>query len=125
MNKTIVYNGGVQIPAEADLTTKISIPTNNVYQTAFYYVYKEGITANDVNINTEKTYEYNGDTYFQANSSDILFKTAGEYTVIFATVKTDAYGNLILKDEKPQIVKTSGVLTINKILYKQLEVFIT
>ncbi len=103
----IVYHGTVQIPTQIELSKLAQIPSTNTYQKVQYYIAKADgteITTDEANIVEGETIKFDGVTYALLNSSDLLFKKAGSYYVMFATVRTDAYGNIVDSD-----LETEGV----------------
>ncbi len=113
----IIYSGNTQVPTQIDLASNVQIPSTNTYQKVQYYVAKilngkneavediggeltpVQIGAEDANVDMNSTYEFEGVTFALVTSSDLLFRRAGTYYVMFATVRTDAYGNVIDGDD--------------------------
>lgn len=127
-NLSIIYNGAHKVPSQIDISTKTSVPMTNTYQTVKYFVRKtydkDGAPVDDDadisdDVNVGNSFIINGKKYHEALTSEMLFKSAGTYAVIFTTIKTDAYGNVLYEYEDDgitvkgyQIAKTSSEITI-------------
>lgn len=128
-NLSIIYKGADKVPSQIDLSSKTSVPVTNTYQTVKYFVRKlpvydaEGdVITEDISqcVNVEGDgVEIGGVTYYEASIRVLLFKEAGTYAVIFMTIKTDAYNNILYEYEEDgitvkgyQISKQSSEISI-------------
>ena len=122
----IVFSGqGQSTQYQKQLSEMINVPVNNIYQKVVYFAYSDIFTDK----NTAETYfasgtiaafdEYTFGTeeekdWVVLSSPYLLFKKGIQgLKVRFATVKTDAYGNVLEDANKYQIIKFSTNLTID------------
>lgn len=127
ISMTIVYdkNGDV-LPSQyaTDLRTVAHVPEGNVYQKKVFFVYydaafPEGKGMSDyVSVATDGAGMYtifsgeNKHLYPLINGYELIAKEAIDFNLVFATVRTDAYGN--------PIMNASGTYIIEKISTKVL-----
>lgn len=128
-NLSIIYKGADKVPSQIDLSSKTSVPVTNTYQTVKYFVRKLPVYDEEGDVITEDIsqcvnvegdgVEIGGVTYYEASTRVLLFKEAGTYAVMFMTIKTDAYNNILYEYEEDgitvkgyQISKQSSEISI-------------
>lgn len=112
ISMSIIYdvNGNIiSSQYEKDLNTVSYVPNTNTYQKKMFFAYvdesnslPEGKTIADfVAVSTEGSgrYEISTGTYaylYPLVGSELVVKDALDFNILFATVRTDAYGNIIM-----------------------------
>ena len=99
----IIYADGNPVATEYphDLSDFADVPEGNVYQTKMFFVY--GTDANQI-ISVESlgagTYQIGGSgtELYPLSGSQLVALKAGEVNLIFATVRTDAYGTPVMTE---------------------------
>ena len=110
LSLSIIYDeNGNTIPAqyEKDLNTVSNVPSSNIYQKKIFFVYidessalPEGKTLADyVSVSKEGSsrYQFNGTSayLYPLMGGELIVKDTIDFYLIFATVRTDAYGNVL------------------------------
>ncbi len=99
----IIYDGGEAVATEYphDLSDFAVVPEGNVYQTKTFFVY--GTSADEI-ISVASlgagTYQIGGSgtELYPLSGSQLVALKAGEVNLIFATVRTDAYGTPVMTE---------------------------
>lgn len=130
ISMAIVYDkNGKPLSSEypVDLRTLVNVPADNVYQKVVFFAYYDAFLAgeemkNYIAIAAEGTGEYtisSGETktlYPLQSGYTLIAKDAIVFNLVFATVRTDAYGNPIM---------SNGKYFIEKISTKEIQVSVT
>ena len=124
ISMTIIYSGNEAVASqyEKNLNTLTNVPAGNVYQKKVFFVYSSdaGVDLSEYfsTVSSGKgVYVINGEnkTLYPLNGSELVAKQAiSGVSLVFATVRTDAYGNPILEEDgRYRLVKISNAVTVN------------
>ena len=124
ISMTIIYSGNEAVASqyEKNLNTLTNVPAGNVYQKKVFFVYSSdaGVDLSEYfsTVSSGKgVYVINGEnkTLYPLNGSELVAKQAiSGVSLVFATVRTDAYGNPILEEDgRYRLIKISNAVTVN------------
>ena len=124
ISMTIIYSGNEAVASqyEKNLNTLTNVPAGNVYQKKVFFVYSSdaGVDLSEYfsTVSSGKgVYVINGEnkTLYPLNGSELVAKQAiSGVSLVFATVRTDAYGDPILEEDgRYRLVKISNTVTVN------------
>lgn len=109
----IIYDSGAAVATEYphDLSDFAVVPEGNVYQTKMFFVY--GTDANQIiSVASLGAGNYqidgSGTQLYPLSGSQLVALSNGEVDLIFATVRTDAYGNPVMTGGLYQLVQVSS-----------------
>ncbi len=111
----IIYSGtqAVSSQYERDLETVSTVPAENTYQRKVFFIYSTA-TDNPNLANYAETTSFGQGSYsvggayvtlYPLSGSELIAKMAGNYNLIFATVRTDAYGTPIMEEDGRYILE--------------------
>ena len=123
---TIIYdNAGNVIPSQYkdDLSAISFVPAENTYQKKVFFAYydgalAEGTLADYIALTSEGYGSYTigeeAKTLWPLMGSELVVKDALDFNIIFASVRTDAYGNAIMTaDGKYQLIEISEPIAVS------------
>lgn len=123
---TIIYdNAGNVIPSQYkdDLSAISFVPAENTYQKKVFFAYydgalAEGTLADYIALTSEGYGSYTigeeAKTLWPLMGSELVVKDALDFNIIFASVRTDAYGNAIMTaDGKYQLIEFSKPIAVS------------
>lgn len=123
---TIIYdNVGNVIPSQYkdDLSAISFVPAENTYQKKVFFAYydgalAEGTLADYIALTSEGYGSYTigeeAKTLWPLMGSELVVKDALDFNIIFASVRTDAYGNAIMTaDGKYQLIEISQPIAVS------------
>ncbi len=124
ISMTIIYSGNEAVASqyEKNLNTLTNVPAGNVYQKKVFFVYSSdaGVDLSEYfsTVSSGKgVYVINGEnkTLYPLNGSELVAKQAiSGVSLVFATVRTDAYGNPVLEEDgRYRLIKISNAVTVN------------
>ena len=111
----IIYSGTQPVSSqyERDLETVSIVPPENTYQRKVFFIYSTA-TDNPNLANYAETTSFGQGSYsvggayvtlYPLSGSELIAKMAGNYNLIFATVRTDAYGTPIMEEDGRYILE--------------------
>lgn len=111
----IIYSGTQPVSSqyERDLETVSTVPAENTYQRKVFFIYSTA-TDNPNLANYAETTSFGQGSYsvggayvtlYPLSGSELIAKMAGNYNLIFATVRTDAYGTPIMEEDGRYILE--------------------
>ena len=116
ISMTIIYdnNGNVVSSQYKDNLTSVSfVPETNTYQKRMFFVYYDGTLQGDLSDYIAVTnegkgiYQVNGEnkTLYPLIGTELIAKKSINCNLVFATIRTDAYGNPIMSASNTYIIE--------------------
>lgn len=125
INLAITYDkdGKPLLTERPNLKALTSVPSGNVYQTKVFFIYfsssiPEGKTIDDyvaVSSVGVGNYDVNGEykQLYPLDGDSLIVKDAISFNLIYATVRTDAYGKYIKAGDSYRLEKISSPIEVN------------
>ena len=121
INLKIIYSGGqvVATEYEQNLSDVSVVPSTNTYQRKVFFIYYEGNEQSKNIVSTtsigEGAYYVNGTLLklYPLNGSELVVNDSGKCKLIFATVRTDAYGEPIMSTDSTDKNKIYNLVQVS------------